>query len=90
MLLRKITSVLERWANSPYRKPLVLRGARQVGKTVAVKRFGESYERFIYANLEKAGESDIFLRGLPVEQILQAFLLKSGASPTEGRASFPR
>jgi len=35
------------------RKPLVIRGARQVGKTVAVKLFGERFERFI--NLKKPG-----------------------------------
>ena len=85
MLPRKIVLPLERWANSPYRKPMVLRGARQVGKTVAVKLFGERYERFIYLDLERAGEADIFLRGLPIDQIFQAILLKSKTPHVEGR-----
>ena len=43
---RKIDEELERWASSNERKPLLLRGARQVGKTSAVKHLGLSFEHF--------------------------------------------
>ena len=62
---RNIEKKLKEWSQSPFRKPLVLRGARQVGKTTAVKQFASGYEQFIYLNLETndaesfEGERDI-------------------------------
>ena len=50
---RKIHAKLEQWRTSPYRKPLVLQGARQVGKTYAILAFGrEQYENVAYFNFE--------------------------------------
>ena len=43
MFQRKIIRDLRTWAASEYRKPLVLRGARQVGKSTLVKEFGKEY-----------------------------------------------
>lgn len=39
-MYRKITKFLEAWKSSPHRKPLILQGARQVGKTYSVLEFG--------------------------------------------------
>lgn len=51
---RDIYSKLETWKHSARRKPLVLNGARQVGKTYAMKHFGQtSYEQVAYLNFEK-------------------------------------
>ena len=44
---RKITNYLIKWKNSPYRKPLILQGARQTGKTYSILAFGRNY----YANV---------------------------------------
>ena len=49
---RTIEDKLKNWRLSPFRKPLVLRGARQVGKTTAIRLFGRSFRQFIYLNLE--------------------------------------
>ncbi len=50
---RKITQYLIEWKNSPYRKPLILQGVRQVGKTYSVLGFGkEHYENVAYFNFE--------------------------------------
>lgn len=50
---RDILSDLELWKNSPYRKPLVLQGARQVGKSFILKRFGElHFENCCYVNFD--------------------------------------
>ena len=38
---REIYSKLKEWKNSPYRKPLVMSGARQVGKSYIIKEFGK-------------------------------------------------
>lgn len=50
---RKITQYLIDWKNSPYRKPLILQGARQVGKTYSILDFGKNnYENVAYFNFE--------------------------------------
>ena len=59
---RLIIKKLQNWAVLPDRKPLILRGARQVGKTVAVQLFGKQYDHFINLNLDIQQEGDIFRR----------------------------
>lgn len=49
---RLIDYHLHAWKNNPYRQPLLLRGARQVGKTYAVRELGKSYQNFVEINLE--------------------------------------
>lgn len=49
---RTIEDKLKNWRLSPFRKPLVLRGARQVGKTTAIRLFARSFRQFIFFNLE--------------------------------------
>jgi len=52
-MFRKIQSYLQQWKTSPYRKPLILQGARQVGKTYAILEFGRKhYENVAYFNFE--------------------------------------
>jgi predicted AAA+ superfamily ATPase len=47
MIQRKALERLLRWKESDYRKPLVLRGAWQVGKTTRVREFAKNYDVFI-------------------------------------------
>lgn len=50
---RKIMEYLKNWKNSEYRKPLILQGARQVGKTYSILEFGRNYyENVVYFNFE--------------------------------------
>ena len=52
-MFRKITEYLTEWKSSPHRKPLILQGARQVGKTYSLLEFGrEQYENVAYLNFE--------------------------------------
>lgn len=52
-MYRKILKFLEEWKNSPFRKPLILQGARQVGKTYAILEFGRlAYKQVAYFNFE--------------------------------------
>lgn len=52
-MYRKIMSFLEEWKADPHRKPLILQGARQVGKTYSILEFGRSrYENVAYFNFE--------------------------------------
>lgn len=48
---------LVQWKNSPERKPMVLRGARQVGKTWLMKEFGKNYyDNYVYFNFDEEDE----------------------------------
>lgn len=52
-MYRKIMQYLEEWRQSPHRKPLILQGARQVGKTYSLLAFGRAhYENVAYFNFE--------------------------------------
>lgn len=52
-MYRKVMSFLEAWKESKHRKPLILQGARQVGKTYSILEFGrKSYENVVYFNFE--------------------------------------
>ena len=48
MYKRTILDDLRHWSQKDCRKPLVLRGARQVGKTTVVKMFGDEFDRFLF------------------------------------------
>ena len=50
---RTIDASLLEWKNKPNRKPLLLRGARQIGKSTAIRHIGEQFEYYIEANFEK-------------------------------------
>ena len=58
-LKRKLDYFLEEWKKSADRKPLIIKGARQIGKTESVKHFSSNYENFININfvLEKKYKS---------------------------------
>lgn len=52
-MYRKIIDFLEKWKSSRHRKPLILQGARQVGKTYSILEFGRThYENVAYFNFE--------------------------------------
>jgi len=59
MLNRDFTAKLEQWYKTSDRKPLVVRGARQVGKTTTIKNFGVQ-KKLIYLNLEKMSDKNLF------------------------------
>ena len=51
-MTRQLFNELIIWKNSVNRKPLILQGARQVGKTTVVNQFAQSFDQYIYLNLE--------------------------------------
>ncbi len=57
---RKIYSDLKKWAVQKTRKPLLLRGARQVGKTHSVRNLGKEFENFVELNFEENRELAVF------------------------------
>ena len=74
---RKLYNALIDWKNDPERKPLVLEGARQVGKTWLLKEFGKNeYQNLVYVNFHDDPEAqEIFRVDLKVDRIM--YLLES-------------
>jgi predicted AAA+ superfamily ATPase len=73
---RLITNRLIEWKNKKNRKPLVLRGARQVGKTTLINQFGTQYKNYIYLNLEKKEDYSIFTDFSNVQDIVEFLFLR--------------
>jgi len=72
VMYRKITHFFEEWKNSPRRKPLIVQGARQVGKTYSILEFGRThYENVAYFNFERNEK----LKKLFDEDISPAYLV---------------
>jgi predicted AAA+ superfamily ATPase len=82
---RKLIPQLEQWAISENRKPLILRGARQVGKTTAVNIFSKQFDQYIYLDLEKSDDADLFRRNLKIKELLQAIFLYKNITQKKGK-----
>ena len=52
-MIRLVDIELEKWKSSRARKPLLLRGARQVGKTFSARILGKKFKSFVEINFEK-------------------------------------
>lgn len=72
MLKRKIESVLSEWKNSKLRKPLVIKGIRQCGKTYIVRKFAkENYDSVVYMNfILEPDKKTAFTSNIDVETII--------------------
>ena len=78
MFKRQLLLELESWRQSKPRKPLVIRGARQVGKTTLVNQFATQYEQYIYLNLELSEDKEPFENFTSIEHLINTvFFLKS-------------
>lgn len=72
MIARDMMAELVKWRNSDPHKPILLRGARQVGKSHLVREFGRSFEHFVEINFEKQTEPKEFFNGdLDVKKIIK-------------------
>ncbi len=67
------------WKNSDNRKPLIIRGARQVGKTWLMKEFAKEYQNLIYINFEDSTIlQQLFVQDFNIDRILTSFQIESG------------
>lgn len=83
---RKIVNRLIDWKNSAKRRPLLIYGARQVGKTYTALTFGKQhYKNTAYFNMEGSAElAAVFERDLNPERIVRELAAKSGQSIFKG------
>ena len=70
------------WKNSPYRKPLLMKGIRQVGKTWLLKEFGEkNYQNCVYCNFDENPDfKELFQRTKDPKRLLDILGIISGQS----------
>lgn len=83
---RRLTHALKAWKDDPLRKPLILRGARQVGKTWLLQEFGQAhYERVGYVNCQRdRSVAAIFEGDLDPDRIIQGLEIASGTKIDPG------
>jgi predicted AAA+ superfamily ATPase len=72
---RALEKNLEDWRKSPHRKPLIIRGARQVGKTTLINEFAGTYRYHIGLNLEKASDKAIFRANMDAKTVIESLFL---------------
>ena len=79
---RKMMDSLRAWKENPRRMPLLLDGARQVGKTYTALTFGkEYYKNTVYFNMEDSSEIQaIFERDFNIERLIRELSVKAGAT----------
>ena len=85
MFERDIEHQLNNWAMSEQRKPLVLRGARQVGKTTVVRKFSTKFDNFLALNLEKSTALQLFESTDDVKALLPLLFLYCDVVKNEGK-----
>src|SRR5580700_10156881 len=83
MFQRGILLELRKWGLKNPRKPLIIRGARQVGKTTVVKQFSTEFKQYIYLNLELPEDRKPFNNFSNFETLLQALFFLKNKSLTE-------
>ena len=82
MIQREILAKLQEWKDSEYRKPLILRGARQVGKTTVVNELGRSFDNYLYFNLEDENTRNVFEFNMPLTDKIQNAICYKTAGQT--------
>lgn len=78
---RSIYSSLKKWKESPTRKPLILQGARQVGKTYILKEFGaREYSEVVYINCDDNNDMQNMFVDYDIDRIIRSLSAISGVS----------
>ena len=85
MFQREIYKKLQEWALNLKHKPLILRGARQVGKTTLVDEFSKEFENYIHLNLELESDARVFEKTDSVEEIVRICCFQKKIIRKEGR-----
>jgi predicted AAA+ superfamily ATPase len=84
MFRRNIISKLEAWKQDKKHKPLILKGARQVGKTTVVNEFGSQFDNYLYFNLERNENAKLFEMEIPLDDLVNMLYASVGKVKKEG------
>jgi predicted AAA+ superfamily ATPase len=83
---RKIDVELVEWMRKPSRKPLLVRGARQVGKSTAIRNFSKHFDHFIEINFdEQPLYQQLFSKMSDVHDVLEQLAIITETEIIEGK-----
>jgi uncharacterized protein len=88
MFERNAIQYLKIWSKKKNRKPLIVRGARQVGKTSLINEFGKEFDLYISLNLDKRSDLDLFSQETSVTQIFESILIRKRLEKPRGTVLF--
>jgi hypothetical protein len=84
---RKLVEDLKRWKSSKNRKPLIIQGARQVGKTWVMQEFGKNeFKQVVYLNFESSTRlKEVFVADFNIERLITVFEIETNLkiNPTD-------
>ncbi len=85
-IIRDIDPELVKWKESRSRRPLLVRGARQVGKTYSIIEFAKvEFENHVAVNFEERPEFSMCFESLDVKEIMEKISVLSGSKITAGK-----
>lgn len=84
MFERNALRWLRQWRIKSSRKPLVIRGARQVGKTSLVDSFAKEFDCYMKFNLDNVEDLALFAKEQPIEELFETLLLVRGKRKDAG------
>ncbi len=85
MFQRNTLEQLQKWADKENRKPLILRGARQVGKTTLINEFSKNFTTYLYLNLEDSNATTLFESDKDVNYVLSSIYLYCNKTKEKGK-----
>jgi predicted AAA+ superfamily ATPase len=86
MFQREAFENLTKWATKPNRKPLILRGARQVGKTTLVDEFAKQFGTYLYLNLENNRAKMLFEEDFSMDELVSQIFLFCNKPREQGKS----
>ena len=84
MFNRKVLKDMKAWKADVHHKPLILRGARQVGKTTVVNEFGKSFDNYLYFNMEDQAQRRMLELEVPLPDLIPLLFASLGKERHEG------
>lgn len=87
MFQRGVLDNLTKWAEKAERKPLVLRGARQVGKTTLVGLFAKNFKQYLYLNLELTADKKPFENFTTINVLVQTLFYEKNLVYAEKKST---
>lgn len=85
MFNREILNNLKAWKARSGRRPLILRGARQVGKTTVINMFSKEFDVFVELNLDLYSDKQVFKEEYGIDEIIQAIQVYKNISFGKGQ-----
>lgn len=84
MFSRDILKQMNLWRADKAHRPLILRGARQVGKTTVVNEFGKGFPNYLYFNLERDADRSLLETNIPLDDLVNYMFARKGKMKAAG------